>query len=466
MPDPFAPSKTADAPPPAGAPVASDPGGARRASRGQKAAWSTGAIADVYMANVFSYLALPIYNIALKVDATMVGWGMGLPRVWDAITDVLMGYASDNTRSRWGRRRPYIFVGGILSGLIFALVWMPPASASPSAIGAYFIAMAFLFYTAYTLFAVPWGALGLELTDHYHDRTNVQAWKTVFQAVGGIGLGSLWWLALRIGDNEIEGVRYVGIIFGTIIAVAAIVPAIFCRERAPTSVHVRFSFWKAIRETFTNRSFLCIMGYTVCVIMGLFLVNAFALYINIYYVFGGAKESVSTLNMVANAIFQVAGLALVPVVAFTARRIGKRETLLCGLSLVAVGFAASWWTYTPAAPYLQIATLALISPGLSCLWILGPSMLADTCARDAQATGLHREGMFNASYVWCIKVGISVTLVLSGYMLKWSGFDPELAVQPTEVLNTLRLLYAVVPVIFVFGAAGCALAYPYGKDSA
>jgi len=437
----------------------------RAASPGQKAAWASGAIADVYMANVFSYLAMPIYNVALKVDATMVGWGMGLPRIWDALADVIIGFLSDNTRSRWGRRRPYIFAGGILSGLAFALVWMPPASASPTAIGAYFIAFGFLFYTAYSIFTVPWGALGLELTNDYHDRTNVQVWKTIAQAVGGIGLGWLWWLALRIGENEIEGVRYVGLIFGAIIVLAAIVPAVFCRERAQTTAHAPLSFWKAAGATFTNRSFLCIMGFTIFTIMGLFLVNAFALYINIYHVFGGKKEAVATLNGVANTIFQLAGLGLAPVVAFVARRLGKRRTLLAGLTFVGIGFASSWWTYSPAFPYLQIASLALISPGLSCLWILGPSMLADTCDRDAQTTGLRREGMFNASYVWCIKVGISLTLVLSGYMLSWSGFNPEIEVQPTGVLTSLRLLYAIVPVVFIGAAAACVLAYPKEDSS-
>ena len=98
---------------------------------------------------------------------------------------------------------------------------MPPAQASTTVIGAYFFAISILFYTAYAIFTVPWGALGLELTDDYHERTNVQAWKNVFQAVGGVGLGTMWWLALRLGDNEVEGVKYVGVIFGIWIAACA-----------------------------------------------------------------------------------------------------------------------------------------------------------------------------------------------------------------------------------------------------
>jgi GPH family glycoside/pentoside/hexuronide:cation symporter len=436
------------------------------ASRRQKASWATGAFADVFMANAFSYLAMPIYNIALKVDATTVGWAMGLPRVWDAIADVIVGFKSDNTRTRWGRRRPFIFVGGILCGLLFALAWMPPAQASTTVIGAYFFAISILFYTAYAIFTVPWGALGLELTDDTHERTNVQAWKNIFQAIGGVGLGTMWWLALRLGDNEVEGVRYVGVIFGLLIAACAIVPAVLCRERVQTNAHAPLSLVQAARATFTNRAFLCIIGFTLLVIMGLFMVHSLALYINIYHVFGGNKEEVSTLNMIAGGAFQLTGLAFTPLVAYAAKRLGKKSALLLGLVLVCVGFASSWWTYTPDSPYLQILSLSLISPGLACLWIIGPSMLADTCDTDAQSTGLRREGMFNASYVWSIKAGISLTLILSGYLLKWSGFDPALDQQPESILHVLRLCYAMIPVVCVAGAIACVIAYPAPKPSA
>lgn len=454
------------APPPTSESTPATTGKPFTASRGQKAAWATGAFADVFMANAFSYLAMPIYNVGLKVDATVIGWGMGLPRIWDAVADVIIGFKSDNTRTRWGRRRPFIFVGGILCGLFFALAWMPPAQASTAIIGAYFIAISILFYTAYAIFTVPWGALGLELTDDYHERTNVQAWKNVFQAVGGVGLGSMWWLALRLGDNEVEGVKYVGVIFGLLIAACAILPAWLCRERVQTQAHAPISLLQAGRATFTNRAFLCIMGFTLLVIVGLFLVNTLALYINIYHVYGGQKEAVSTLNFFCNGVFQVAGLALTPLVAYVARRCGKRRTLIGGLMFVCVGFASSYWTYTPSAPYLQILSLALISPGLSCLWIIGPSMLADTCDNDSQKTGMRREGMFNASYVWSIKAGISLTLILSGYLLKWSGFDPALPTQPEAVLTTLRLCYASLPVICVLAAMACVFAYPIKDQTA
>lgn len=430
-----------------------------------KSTWALGSIADVYMSNALNYLAFPIYNMGLGVDPRLLGWALGLPRIWDAISDPLMGNISDNTRSRWGRRRPYIFVGAILCAIIFALIWSPPTEWSPTHIGYYFIGMAFLYYTAYTVFMVPWGALGLELTKNYNERTNVQAYRTVFQALGGLGLGAMWWLSQRWGNgNDIEGVRYVGLVFGALILVCGIIPAFFCREDLAIEEQDKIKFWPAIKATFSNKIFLLLISITICVMLGIFMVNSFSLYINTYYVFGGDKEGVAKLNMYANFAFQGAGIALVPLITYLSRKIGKKTTLIGGLLMVVVAYGSSWFLYTPKNPWLQIISLALAAPGLSCMWTLASSMLADICDLDELKTGRRREGMFGASYSWACKAGISLTMILSGYMLQWSGFDAAVESQPESVITNMRILYMVVPMFFVGLAAFLLIFYPLSED--
>ncbi|MGE4489922.1 MAG: MFS transporter [Kiritimatiellales bacterium] len=429
-------------------------------SRSKKSAWALGSVADVYMANALNYLAFPIYNLGLGVDPRFLGWALGLPRIWDALSDPLMGNISDNTHSRWGRRRPFILIGAILCAVIFGLIWSPPVGWSASSIGWYFMGMTFLYYTAYTIFAVPWSALGLELTSDYNERTRVQAYRTVFQAVGGLGLGTMWFLAQKWGGgNDIIGVRIVGWVFGGLILACGILPSIFCRERLHRKQE-RIAFWSAIRATFSNRVFLLLIAVTICVMLGIFMVNSFALYINTCYVFGGNKEGVAKLNMYANFAFQLAGIALVPLIAAVAARVGKKRTLIGGLLMVVIAYGSSWWFYTPKAPYLQLITLALAAPGLSCMWTIASSMLADICDLDEKKTGRRREGMFGASYSWACKVGISLTMILSGYMLKWSGFDAAVNVQPERVVTAMRLLYMLVPMGFVGLAALLVAFYP------
>ncbi|MEN8254898.1 MAG: MFS transporter [Verrucomicrobiota bacterium] len=433
-------------------------------SRTKKSTWAMGSIADTYMTNALNYLAFPIYNMGLGVDPRLLGWALGLPRIWDAFSDPLMGNISDNTHTRWGRRRPYIFIGAILCAIMFALIWCPPTSWSVTAIGWYFMGMVFLYYTAYTIFVVPWGALGLGLTTDYNERTRVQAYRTVFQAVGGLGLGTLWVLALKWGgENDVVGVRYVGLAFGALILVCGVLPAFFCRESSDTHDQEKIKLWPALKATFSNKVFLLLLAVTVCVFLGLFMVNIFAVYINTYYVFGGEKTGVATLNMYANFAYQGAGIALVPVITAIATRIGKKATLIGGLLMVVVAYGTSWFTYTPKAPYLQLVTLALIAPGMSCMWTISGAMLADICDLDQLKTGRRREGMFGASYSWACKAGQALTMVLSGYMLTWSGYDADVDVQPEAVITTMRLLYMIVPVGFVGFAALLVAFYPLSE---
>lgn len=419
-----------------------------------KCAWSLGAFSDVFVTNALSYLAFPIYNIGLHVDPRFLGWALGIPRIWEAITDPLIGRWSDNTRSRWGRRKPFVLIGALLCGIFFALLWWPPTQAGPGVAGWYLCALAFLLYTAYAIFFIPWGAAGLELSSDYNERTQIQAIRAFVQNFGGLFLGMLWWLSFQWGGgNALSGVRWVGVLFGALIAIAGITAALGIQERKTTQAQPKMSLAAAVSGPFRNSQFLVVCGITLLVLLGIFLIQPLTLYINIYHVFGGNKESVASLNMIMNFAFQGAGLLWTPLVALASQRFGKKTTLQAGLALVVLANLSTWFTYTPAMPYLQAVSLALSSVGLSCLWIITPSMIADICDMDKRESGLRREGTYNATFAWTTKAGISLTLVLSGYLVDWSGFRAELDAQPAEVVERLRLMFMLIPA----GLVGAAL---------
>ena len=162
-----------------------------RVSTGQKVAWGIGGVADTLMANTLNQLVMPIYNVGLGVDARLVGIALGALRLLDAFTDPFMGNLSDNTRSRWGRRRPYIFAGAILGAVLYAMIWMPPSSLGETGLFVYLLVVSTLFFVAYTIFSIPFGALVFEMTPDTHERTRIISCRTFFL---GAALIAIPWL--------------------------------------------------------------------------------------------------------------------------------------------------------------------------------------------------------------------------------------------------------------------------------
>jgi len=137
-----------------------------------KLAYGSGAFVNNLLAAASGGMMI-VLNLGLGMSPALVGLLGALPRLTDALTDPLMGFISDHTHTRWGRRRPFIFAGALVAGLIFALLWQLPREQSETFYFVWFLAGSILFYLAYTVFATPWVALGYELTPDYHERTRL-----------------------------------------------------------------------------------------------------------------------------------------------------------------------------------------------------------------------------------------------------------------------------------------------------
>lgn len=134
----------------------------------QKLGLGAGGLAAFFGYAGVSTLAYPVYNMTLGVSAAAVGVALLVPRLWDAVSDPLMGRITDNAQTRWGRRRPFVLLGAPLMGLLFVAIWYAPPGWSDAGQLAWFIAAQLLFFTAYTVFAVPFGAMSYEMTPDHH----------------------------------------------------------------------------------------------------------------------------------------------------------------------------------------------------------------------------------------------------------------------------------------------------------
>ncbi|MFT5484356.1 MAG: GPH family glycoside/pentoside/hexuronide:cation symporter, partial [Halieaceae bacterium] len=203
-----------------------------RISLPQKVIYGLGALVNNLLAAAIGGMTI-VLNLGLGMNPALVGLLGALPRLTDALTDPLMGYVSDQTKSRWGRRRPYIFCGAIAAGLCFALLWQFPEGKSENYYFWWFLLGSLIFYLAYTIFATPWVALGYELTPDYHERTRLMG---VQNFMGQLAyLVSPWFLWIMQNevwfDDLASGAAGLAVGVGIVTICIGVLPAIFLRER-------------------------------------------------------------------------------------------------------------------------------------------------------------------------------------------------------------------------------------------
>lgn len=428
-----------------------------RISLPQKSAYAIGMLVNNLQAAALPAMVV-ILNLGLGMDVMLVGIIGFVPRIFDALSDPMMGYISDNTRTRWGRRRPYIFVGAILAGIIFALMWQLPEGHSQSFYFWTFLVASILFFLAYTVYATPFVAFGFEMTPDYHERTRLQAFANTAGQLAWLGVP--WFYAIMANENlfrnTVHGARVLAIAVGITVALLGIVPAIFCKERkiAIPKTEKRggvagntFEFLKGIGITFKCKPFVKLCAATFLVFNGFQLGMSFSIYVMIYYLFNGNDSQAGKLMGWFGMLTSIATLVVIPLTAWIATKIGKRKTFLITISLSLIGYGLKWVGYNPEHPYWLLFAAPFIAFGTGSLFTLMGSMIADVCDYDELETKERREGVFGAIYWWMVKVGMALAGLLTGIMLKVSGFDVALETQTAKTLFMVRIFDVTVPFI-------------------
>ncbi|MBT1450136.1 MFS transporter [Glaciecola sp. XM2] len=424
-----------------------------------------------------------VFNLGLGMNPALVGLLSSLPRLTDAITDPLMGYISDNTRTKWGRRRPFIFFGAILAGLIFALIWQLPDGKSEQFYFWYFLAGSMIFYLAYTMFATPWVALGYELTPDYHERTRLMATQNFMgQLAYFVAPWFLWFMQNdQLFDNMIEGAGWLAIIIGAFTICVGVLPAIFLiePERVPyglpqtgneqpktLSESVK-DFFKGFAITVQFKPFLYLAGATFLIFNGFMMIASFQSYVIIYYIFGGDTDLGSQYAGKAGTLAAVATFVAIATVTKVSTLYGKRKAFFFAIGLSIFGYLLKWPTYSPENPMLLLVPVPFIAFGLGGLFTLMGSMVADVCDLDELNTHERREGMFGSIYWWVVKLGMAAALLAGGFLLNATGFDVALGgAQSDYTLLMLRVYDIVVPVICSALAILLVWKYPITEEKA
>ena len=427
---------------------------------GQKAAFGAGHLVLNLLPGalgVFMFFLLTAFGM----DPFLAGLLGGLPRIFDALTDPIMGFISDNTKSKWGRRRPYIFVGAILSGILFAVLWQMDPTDSQNYNFWYFLIMSMVFLIGNTMFATPLVGLGYEMTSDYNERTRLMAFS---QTIGQIAWMIVPWFWVIIADPTIFetqaiGVRKLSIVVGFACIVLGVLPAFFCKgidssnmeNRKEISFKTLFSnlidLFKGIAQVAKNKPFLKLCGATFLVFNGFQMVASFSFFIIVFYMYQGSYADAGNWPAWFSTVTAiVTAFGVIPIVTLLANKFGKRQAFIISTALSIVGYVLKWWAFDKDNPYLLFMPIPFMAFGLGGLFTLMMSMTADVCDLDELENGMPRkEGTFGAIYWWMVKLGQALALVLGGAVLKFVGFDGNAAQQTAETMTSLRLADVIIP---------------------
>jgi len=442
---------------------------ADRVKISQKLAFGLGVMVTVVAINGVAGLVQLYLNVGLKISPVLVGIVMMIPRFWDAVTDPLVGYLSDNTRSRWGRRIPYIFCGAIFVGVTYALLFTIPRNWSSNAMVVYFTVMSILFYTGITIYGIPQGALGLEMTNDYHERTRIFSYASFFTLLGAIIMPWYYWLANRsCFSDEVEGLRWVGVGVGAVLMVCGLTCALVCKEgkRQQAMHQTKVGFRDTFAKTVENRTFLLLIAVTVMMALGNALVSGFGGYVTIYYLYGGDKAASSVLMGYFGTVIAVVGLLGIYPMNWLSGRIGKRKTVMLFLVIISLGSLSKFWCYNPTHPYLSLIPAVPFSIGWLVLGTLGASMMADVCDEDELKTGIRREGVYQAAYGWWLKLGLAIGPLIAGVILQSTGFNAKLDIQSEHSMFLIRMWDIILPAVIPLLAIYCIKKYPLTEERA
>jgi GPH family glycoside/pentoside/hexuronide:cation symporter len=426
------------------------PAGADAPSMPLKIAWGLGGLATtsmLYLVNMFVVFFLVRH---VGVPAAIAGALLAGTRIYDAVINPLIGSYSDRSAGRWGRRRPWMLVGAVVSPLACIAVFNPPAFSPGYALYASVLGTLLLYCTAYSLFAIPYVAQGAEMTDDYRARAALMAWRTFFVYVSGIVItaGAPALIAALGGDRA--AYSRMSLAAALVIGVAMLCVVAFTgAARATKRTAHALPPLAGMRAVVSNRPFVVILLTKMTLQLGTAFTGA-ALLFFMADVLGRGESALALLGLVSN----LAGVAAVPAWNRVLRSVERRWLCVALFAAQAVTYA-SWLLASPAEPQALFALRAFLIGALGSGGVLVTmAMLADTIEYDRLVTGERREGLFVGAFELMQTTSFVVGPLIVGFAFSAAGMVPGAAgrgAQPESVIAVMRYAVSVVP-------AACALA--------
>ena len=450
----------------------------QRLSRVTKTIYGVGQIAESVKTIIFGLFMLFFYTTVMGLPASLVGVIAAVGLVWDAVIDPFIGYVSDVSRSKFGRRHLYMFFGMILMGVSFWALFSPPRELSTGALAAWLLVTSLMVRTSTSLFTIPYLALGAELTQDYHERNTVSGIRGAWALLGALAAAVLS-LALFFPDDgsgidrkfNYSGYPAMGLAFGVVMTIAAstaILGTLGWRQKArepsvvSSGVKSAGSFFVGIVTALKNPSFRAIFISMSLFFLAVVVNSILTIYYLTYYV---QVTDSKTQGLLQGVLW---GTGLIGVVFWLriAKVVEKRWLYFIATMVTALGMAGAVLLFGEGRP-LGVANVRALYLGYafvgffaSILWVIPPSMIADVADEDELDTGERREGAFYGIFNFGQQLAAGMSVLITGVFVDWyAGLAAGEELQSELTVERIAVLYGFLPAGFLVIAAFVILRY-------
>lgn len=398
--------------------------------------------ANLVFTAVNFYLMYFLTDISL-LSASLAGVAMMAVRLVDACTDPLIGHLSDRTRTRWGRRRPYILFGSFFVGAAFVLLFTRIDIGSSAGRFAYFTLVYLIFFVAYSVVNVPYSALTPDIATDYHARTDLVGYRMAFAIIGSlIAAGATKMLTGRFAD-EAAGFHAMACLYGSVFIVLSAVVFLSVRER-PSAI-ASPDGGSALRlyvAAGKNRPFLLAALTYILHTLAVVIMSSTMVYYFKYYI---RQE-----NHLGPIFLTLLGVAVmgIPLWVMISRKIGKKLAYNVGMLIFAGAMVAIFFLSADQLPMLYTLT-ALAGLGFSTFFVLPWAIVPDTIEYHEFVTGQRNEGIFYGIWSFGPKLGSAAASLCVGLALAHCGYIPNAALQPARALFGIRVVLSIVPAAII-----------------
>ena len=411
---------------------------------------------------VMGFWCLHYLTDIVGLSAALAGSAVMIGKLWDAVTDPCMGYISDRTRSRWGRRRPYLLFGTLPSLLFMWFFFTSPffLGKAPGNMPLFLwavLALALL-NTAVTVTNIPYSSLTPELTGDYHERTSLNGYRfgcAVFGTI--IGAAAVQPIAALLPDRK-SGFSVLGLILGTVMAGTTLLTFFGTREKNHSLEEVPAGFFATYSAVFTNKPYRILIITYALHLMGITFLQGILVYYT-KYIYN--REEITTPAMI---LLLLTAMIFIPVSVLVSKRIGKKRTYQICFVVLASACAAIFGLGHILGPSFFLAIMVYAGIGVGFSYVSPFAMVPDTIEYDAVKTGSRKEGAYYGIWTFVSKSGQALSVFLSGLILARGGYSADAAQSPAALL-AIRLIVGPVPALILIAAAILIQIYPLDEKT-